>query len=127
MRRAHLAVGRIPPGKESFIYHFHRLQEEFLFILSGSGTAEIGEESFAVGPGDYMGFPIDGLGHHLINSGDGDLVYLMGGERSDTEVADFPRIGKRMIVEGDKITLFDCEDAESFQLSEWIGEAEDQA
>ena len=35
----HLAT--IPPGKESFIYHSHQFEEEFIFILSGKGIAEI--------------------------------------------------------------------------------------
>src|SRR5262245_31335123 len=36
---------RVPAGKESFVYHRHRTEEEFIYILSGRGIAEIdGEE-----------------------------------------------------------------------------------
>lgn len=87
---------RIPPGHESFVYHSHQHEEEWLYILSGRGIAEIGDSELEVGPGDFMGFPTPSVGHHLRNSGPEDLVYLMGGERREAEIADFPRHGRRM-------------------------------
>jgi uncharacterized cupin superfamily protein len=50
-----------------------------------------------VGPGDFMAFPTSSVPHHLKNPSDQDLVYLMGGENRKFEVADFPRLGKRMV------------------------------
>ena len=91
----HLAC--IPPGKESFIYHSHEYEEEFIYILSGRGIAEIGDEEFEVGSGDFMGFPTPSVAHHLKNPFNEDLIYLMGGERREVEVADFPRLKKRLI------------------------------
>jgi len=38
-----------------------------------------------------------GPAHHLRNTGAGDLVYLSGGEQRDIEIADFPRLGKRLV------------------------------
>ena len=46
---AHLV--RIEPGSDSTQYHTHHHEEEFLYILSGHGIAEIGEEEIPVGPG----------------------------------------------------------------------------
>ena len=57
MQRAQLGLGRIPPGRESFVPHSHSAQEEFVFILEGNGEMEIDGERVAVGPGDYVGFP----------------------------------------------------------------------
>jgi uncharacterized cupin superfamily protein len=68
MQRAVLSLARVPPGKESFILHAHEHDEEFVFILEGEGTAQIGDAKVAVGPGDFMGFPIDGTPHHLVNT-----------------------------------------------------------
>lgn len=121
MVRAQLAVGRIPPGKESFDFHAHSLQEEFIFILSGEGEAEIGDETHAIGPGDYMGFPIDGTAHNMRNTGEEDLVYLMGGERTAMEVAHFPRHGKTVIFGGGKIQLVDDDAVRNFTIQEWAG------
>src|ERR1041384_1872603 len=54
MKRAHLNLARVPPGKESFIPHSHALQEEFIFVLEGEGTVTIGGVAVTVGPGDYV-------------------------------------------------------------------------
>src|SRR6516162_6603320 len=56
LRRVALTMARVPPGKESFVYHSHERDEEFLFILSGRGRTEIDGRFYEVGPGDFMGF-----------------------------------------------------------------------
>lgn len=122
MHRTHLSLARVPPGKESFIPHAHSNEEEFLFILEGHGTAEIDGERFAVGPGDYLGFPTDGAVHHLVNSGTEDLVYLMGGERSAVEVARFPSIGRIGVIKGEEVHLFEESASETLPFSAWIAD-----
>jgi quercetin 2,3-dioxygenase len=96
LERVGLNLARVPAGKESFLFHVHHSQEEFAYVLSGHGTAEIGEERFPVGAGDFLGFPPATHAHHLIAGGE-DLVYLSGGENHAVEVADFPREGKRLV------------------------------
>lgn len=105
---------KVPPGKESFIYHAHHREEEWIYILSGRGVAEIDGEEFEVGSGDFMGFPTPSVAHHLRNAGDVDLVYLMGGENLDVEIAEFPHLGKRMLRRGDNIEIYDFSDAKPF-------------
>jgi len=112
--RAALNLMRVPPGKESFAYHRHAAEEEWVYILSGRGVAEIGDETFEVGPGDFMGFPAAGPAHHLKNPYAEELVYLAGGERRDVEIADFPRAGKRLLRVGEKIAVHDLESAAAF-------------
>lgn len=97
LSRCGISLVRIPPGKESFVYHMHHFEEEWIFILSGNGTADIDDQEYAVGQGDFMAFPANSVAHHLRNTSDAELVYLMGGENRDYEVADFPRLGKRML------------------------------
>jgi uncharacterized cupin superfamily protein len=67
LKRVALTIARIPPGRESFIYHCNERDEEFLYILSGRGRAEIADEVVEVGPGDFMGFPTPSVAHHLTN------------------------------------------------------------
>ena len=124
MQRVHLSFARVPPGKESFIPHAHSVQEEFLFILEGRGTADIDGERFAVGPGDYLGFPTDGAVHHLINDGTEDLIYLMGGERSKVEVARFPSIGKIGVINESGVRLFDESAVDLLPFSAWVADRE---
>jgi uncharacterized cupin superfamily protein len=57
LKRTGVNIARMPPGKESFVYHSHHHEEEWIYILSGQGIAEINGEEFEVGPGDFMAFP----------------------------------------------------------------------
>jgi uncharacterized cupin superfamily protein len=116
LKRLGFHLLRIAPGKESFIFHSHQTEEEFIYILSGRGIAELGDESVEVGPGDFMGFPTPSIAHHLRNPFQEDLVYISGGERREMEVADFPRIGKRLVRVGLDVTIYD--QAEGKKLSE---------
>jgi uncharacterized cupin superfamily protein len=119
MQRAHLSIARLPPGKESFLPHAHALQEEFLFVLEGRGMALLGDVEIEVGPGDYMGFPTDGTVHHLRNAGETDLVYLMGGESTRTEVTRFPSIGKVSVFQGSQVSFFDEASATVLSREAW--------
>jgi uncharacterized cupin superfamily protein len=94
---------RVQPGKETTQFHFHHQEEEFLYILSGRGIAEIGDRAIEVGAGDFLGFTAPSLPHTLKNPFDEDLVYLMGGERSKFDVCDYPRLQKRLYrADGDR-------------------------
>ena len=105
---------RVPAGKESFVYHRHRTEEEFIYILSGRGIAEIDGEEHEVGPGDFMGFGTSPpVAHHLRNPFSEDLVYLSGGERRPSEVAEYPKLGKMMVRVGSNISLFETSKAEA--------------
>jgi uncharacterized cupin superfamily protein len=105
---------RVPAGKESFVYHAHHREEEWIYIVSGRGIAEIDDEVFEVAAGDFMGFPTPSVAHHLRNPYEEDLVYLVGGENLDVEVADFPRLGKRMLRRGQDVEVYEVSDAKSF-------------
>lgn len=107
LKRTGVSIVRIPPGKESFAYHLHHREEEWIYILSGRAIAEIDDTEYEVGPGDFMAFPTPSVAHHLRNPYDDELVYLMGGENLDHEVADFPRLGKRMIRLNGKVVVYD--------------------
>ncbi len=51
-----LAEARVPAGMATQ-RHYHRLAEEFYFILEGAGEMEIGGETRTVGPGDAILIP----------------------------------------------------------------------
>jgi uncharacterized cupin superfamily protein len=123
MQRVRLTLGRLGPGRESFAYHAHEADEEFVYILSGRGRAEIGDATVEVGPGDFMGFATPSVAHHLTNPYDEDLVYLMGGERSRAEVSAFPRAGKRIIFSVSGIWQVDEKHLEPMSLEQWLPDA----
>ncbi len=88
---------RLEPGFDSTQFHYHDADEEFVLILSGTGRAFIGEQTFDVGPGDFMGFPAPSPGHSLHNHSQGDLVYLVGGEANRSDVVHYPWIRRTLI------------------------------
>ena len=96
---AHIGVHivRLEPGRESTQFHYHDGEEEFLYVLSGRGIAEIGDTRQEVGPGDFMGFPRGSAAHALSNPFTEDLVYLMGGEHNPLDVVHYPRIQRSML------------------------------
>ena len=114
LKRTGVNLARIPPGKESFAYHAHWTEEEWIYVLSGRGVARIDGADYKVGPGDFMAFPTPGVAHHMRNPFEAELVYLMGGEVRDVEVVDFPDLGKRMFRHPKEIEIFDLADARPF-------------
>jgi uncharacterized cupin superfamily protein len=86
---------RVESGKETTEFHFHEYEEEFIYIISGRGIAEIGEHEIEVGAGDFMGFTAPSLPHGMRNPFEEDLVYLMGGERLEFDISEYPRKQKR--------------------------------
>jgi uncharacterized cupin superfamily protein len=106
---------RVPAGKESFVYHSHYREEEWAYILSGHGVAEIDGQEYEVGAGDFMGFPPLQTAHHLRNTGEEELVYLMGGEALASDIANFPKLGKRMVRRGHDIEIYGAAEAKSFE------------
>jgi len=97
LKRTGVNLARIPAGRESFAYHAHWQEEEWIYILAGRAIAHIDGVDYEVGAGDFMAFPTPGVAHHLRNPFEDELVYLMGGENRDVDVVDFPDLGKRML------------------------------
>jgi uncharacterized cupin superfamily protein len=97
MSRAHVSLVRLPPGKDSFAYHAHMLEEEWIYVLSGQAEAEIDGEKHVVRAGDFMGFATPAVAHVMRNVFDEECVYLMGGEDRAIDVVAYPELGKRFL------------------------------
>ena len=100
---------RVPAGKESYAYHSHQFEEEWIYILSGKAVALIDDVEYEVAAGDFIGYPLPSVAHLLRNPGPADLVYLIGGENRDHDIIDFPKLGKRMVRNGKQIDVQDIE------------------
>ena len=86
----------VEPGDCSTEFHFHLYEEECVYVLSGHGTVVIGEQTQKIGPGDFIGHPIDKVAHEMINDGSEPLVCLVIGQRLAQDITDYPRKGKRL-------------------------------
>jgi uncharacterized cupin superfamily protein len=114
LERCGLNLIRVPAGKESFTYHAHLHEEEWVYILSGRATIESGDVMHEVAAGDFIAFPTPSEPHVLRNTSSEDVVYLTGGERAALDVCDFPRDGKRMVRLGERATVYDLDGGAPF-------------
>jgi uncharacterized cupin superfamily protein len=109
LARTGINVIRVPPGKESFTYHAHLHEEEWLYVISGRAIVESGDVQHEVGAGDLVAFPTPSQAHLLRNVFSEDVVYLSGGEHAELDVADFPRLGKRLVRIGERSTVYELD------------------
>ena len=114
LARTAVTLFRVPPGHDSFAYHCHYAEEEWVYVLAGRGVAVLDGVEHEVGPGDFMGFPTPSIAHLLKNPYADELVYLAGGEIRACEVADFPHAGKRIVRAGDALAVHELADATGF-------------
>ncbi len=97
----------VPPGCYSTEYHAHHAEEECIYVLSGTGMATVGEQRYRIGPGDFIGCSANGVAHDMFNDGDHPLVCLVIGQRLPMDIADYPRLGKRLFRHFGQRTLVD--------------------
>jgi len=107
LKRTGVNFIRVPAGKESYIYHSHQSEEEWIYVLSGTAIALIDDVEYEVNAGDFIGFPAPSVAHHMRNPGPTELVYLVGGENRETDVVEFPTLRKRMERRGKQMDVFD--------------------
>lgn len=110
MQRVGIHLVRVEPGDETTQLHFHHCEEEFIYILSGRGMAEIGDRQIEVGAGDFLGFTAPSLPHTMHNPFDQPLIYLMGGERREIDICDYPRLQQRLYRVGNDRHLINLSD-----------------
>jgi len=103
----------VPVGKASTEFHFHKHEDECVYILEGQADAVIGEDTYPVSAGDFIGYRANGLPHLLQNTGTTPLKCIVVGTRLPHDVADYPRLNKRLyrnqgqeweLVDIDKVT-----------------------
>lgn len=112
LTRSRVHLLRVPAGQEGSEYHSHQCEEEWIYVLRGQGMIEIDDTEYVLGPGDFVGFPAGGPPHQLSNPFKRSLVCLIGGERKDVDIEDFPRVGRRLFRHGDTVEVYDPTDAE---------------
>lgn len=86
----------VEPGCETTEYHVHHHEDECVYVLAGTATARIGDESHEIGPGDFIGYRAGGLAHTIVNTGDETLKMIVVGQRLPHDVGDYPDKGKRI-------------------------------
>ncbi|WP_437952066.1 cupin domain-containing protein [Sorangium sp. So ce296] len=81
----------LKPGAMSALRHWHSVQDELIYILSGHPTLITDAGETTLDPGMCMGFKGgDPDGHHLVNRSTEDVVYLEIGDRLPGDSGSYP-------------------------------------
>ena len=78
----------LSPGCNTLPGHYHTKEEEHLYVLEGTGTLHLGDETYPLVKGNYTNFPAgQEVPHYVSNESSNPLSYIMVGERlEDDEV-----------------------------------------
>lgn len=83
----------LPPEAWSSQRHWHRTEDEFVWVLSGEVTLITGKGEQVLRTGDCAAFPKgEADGHHLVNRSDAMAILLEVGTRSGDDVCEYPDI-----------------------------------
>lgn len=79
------------PGGQSALRHWHTLQDEFVYVLTGEVVLVTDEGEQVLGPGLCAGYPAGSKNaHHFINRGTVPATYLEIGNRTKGDNAFYP-------------------------------------
>lgn len=86
----------VPPGKRAFPFHNHRVNEEMMYVLEGTGEVRIGAAVYPIRAGDIVALPPGGQdsAHQVINTGASELKYFAVSTKQTPEIVDYPDSGK---------------------------------
>lgn len=124
LTQCRVRVVKLSPGSIASLYHTQRCEDEWIYMLQGQGTIEIEGVEYPLGPGDFVGLPAPTQINQLRNDSDKSLLCLMGGSRSEVDMVEFPREGKRLLRHGESMEIYDLSDAEEVapaNLDELLG------
>jgi len=84
--RIGFGILELSPGCDTKPAHYHTLEEEHLYVLEGSGTLHLGEETYPLVEGSYVNFPAgQAVPHFVSNDSDTPFKYIMVGERIEND------------------------------------------
>jgi uncharacterized cupin superfamily protein len=90
----------LKPGAWSAQRHWHEGEDEFLVMLAGEGVLIDDAGETILHPGDCAAFPKnDGNGHHVINRGEADCVFVVVGT-ADRSPCHYPDVDLHVTGEG---------------------------
>lgn len=81
----------IQPGGKSSLRHWHRAEDEFVYVTAGEFVLVEDEGETLLRPGDMAAFKAGvANGHHLLNRSNKPASFLVVGSRAPDETATYP-------------------------------------
>lgn len=90
----------IAPGNYAYGYHYHEMNEEVFYIISGTGIIRTPKGEINVEAGDAITFPTGPEGAHVIrNASETEkLVYIDFDTHNAAEIVHLPDFNKVMVI-----------------------------
>lgn len=90
----------VEPGNQAFSYHYHEMNEEVFYIISGTGIVRTSKGDITLNAGDVITFPTGIEGAHVIRNGSDTekLVYLDFDAINIPEIVHMPDTNKVMVI-----------------------------
>lgn len=109
LSKCHASFVEVEPGNTAFGYHYHEINEEIFYIISGEGVVETPSGDKAIKTGDILSFPVGKEGAHVVKntSKTEKLVYLDFGTKSDAEIAHLVKAKKMMVISKETFAIVD--------------------
>jgi uncharacterized cupin superfamily protein len=82
----------VPPGKRTWLPHYHTGNEEAIYVLAGEGAITLGPDRVerSLSPGDYAALPAGEAGYHDIVAGSETFRYLLVSTMDEPDVTVYP-------------------------------------
>ena len=88
----------LPPGAWSSQRHWHAVEDEFVYVISGEVVLVEDDGEHVLRAGDSAGFKAGVRnGHHLINRSATDVVMLTVGSRDNSDHGEYPDIDMKFL------------------------------
>lgn len=101
-RRLGYRVATLAPGKSFCPMHWHEINEEFFFVLSGSPSIRSLRGTVQCRPGDFIAFPVGERGtHELRNDSTQPATVILVGGNETAEICRYPDSQKVLAVAAD--------------------------
>ena len=84
----------VPPGRTAFPYHNHTGNEEMIYIIAGDGVVRLGKDEIEVSADTVIACPPSDFSHQLINTGSGELRYLVVSTMAYPDISEYPDSNK---------------------------------
>ena len=89
--RVGIGVLDLPAGSNTKPAHYHTKEEEHLYVVQGSMTLHLGQETYEMKEGDYVCFPANAPNAHYLDNQSGAVCsYLIIGERISDDKVIYP-------------------------------------
>ncbi len=90
----------VAPGDTAYGYHYHEMNEEIFYIISGEAVVRTQDGDVTLKSGDAITFPTGPAGTHVIRNASSTekLIYIDFGTQNPAEIVHFPEMKKIMAI-----------------------------